>query len=736
MNRSREQKYAFDNVFVDEDIYEMYEKTAKTLLNPLFKGYNGCVFAYGATGTGKTYTMLGNSEKPGLCNLSLEEIFEKIDQKVDTENVVKVSYVEIYNENIRDLLSPKENGKYLDLRDDPLKGVTIAGATEIIVENVEQVMNLLYMGNKRRTTESTNANQTSSRSHAVFQISLVMTPKTKAIKMEKLIGKLSLIDLAGSERGTVTENRGIRLREGAKINRSLLALANCINALGDKNKKGSFVPYRDSKLTRMLKDSLGGNCRTVMIVTISPASSQFEEMVNTLKYANRAKNITTKPVENKKLVEFHIAEYKNIISDLRSEIEGLRLKIRTEKETPPDPLCGYCKGGRDEDEKEVDNVKNELFQNFQERIQLKRALCELEAQNQLNMMEIKEGQDKLLRYTLSMSGNLVHKAKGQNLFRDVAQAEDDEMALESLPVNLREQMKEIKKIKLSMGKNLDKKQLMTRQMQQSAQAAKEIMQSIPQRVKHQDKRDFLEIVVKNHIVKLENDELEYNLRLQEKLNRILVEEIKRLRCICENNGIIVDDSDNEFEEFKPTNGEMLPKEYNMNKRIMTKIRKPSNGGKMKSIHTEPVSKENREVSEDSFKKGKAKRKGNTSNSPEKYKRFRKRKGEGSMEIKNRSINKKNGKKSKEGPALVVKNYRMERESRSVKRKKQKKVSKEMKHDMVRMDQEVKNAVDVVNSLQVFGHEINNKRKRAPEGGKKSKNSRNPPRANYFNSRKN
>lgn len=146
--------------------------------------------------------------------------------------------------------------------------------------------------------------------------------------MQKITGKLSLIDLAGSERGTVTENRGLRMREGAKINQSLLALANCINALGDKNKKGSFVPYRDSKLTRMLKDSLGGNCKTVMVVTIAPSSNQFEESLNTLKYASRAKNIKTKPIENKKLVEFHISEYKNIIRDLRKEIESLRIKLK------------------------------------------------------------------------------------------------------------------------------------------------------------------------------------------------------------------------------------------------------------------------------------------------------------------------------------------------------------------------------------------------------------------------
>ena len=188
-------------------------------------------------------------------------------------------------------------------------------------------MNLLLMGNKRRTTEATNANQTSSRSHAVFQINVIKVPHTKSTSVQTLTGKLSLIDLAGSQRGTVTENRGIRLMEGAKINRSLLALANCINALGDKNKKGFFVPYRDSKLTRLLKDSLGGNCKTVMIANISPASSQFEETINTLKYANRAKNIKTKALTNKKLVSIHISEYKNIINDLRLEIEQLKMKL-------------------------------------------------------------------------------------------------------------------------------------------------------------------------------------------------------------------------------------------------------------------------------------------------------------------------------------------------------------------------------------------------------------------------
>jgi kinesin family protein 18/19 len=216
--------------------------------------------------------MTGTSETPGIMYLIIEDMFNSILQDTEKNYEIRVSYVEIYNEVIRDLLVPNSKDTYLDLRDDPVKGVCLSGVTEFSVKEPKEVMDLLVTGNKRRTTESTKANQTSSRSHAICQIQLAVRDRTKNIEQEMLCGKLSLVDLAGSERGTVTENRGIRLVEGAKINTSLLALANCINALGDKAKKGSFVPFRDSKLTRMLKDSLGGNCKTVMIATVSPAS--------------------------------------------------------------------------------------------------------------------------------------------------------------------------------------------------------------------------------------------------------------------------------------------------------------------------------------------------------------------------------------------------------------------------------------------------------------------------------
>ena len=223
--------------------------------------------------------------------------------KVDRSYEIKVSFLEIYNENIRDLIeSNNEASKqedsanvYLDLREDPHRGACVAGLKEIEVNTAEEILSLLIHGNGNRTTEETDANETSSRSHAVFQIICQYTEKSAGIRAEINVGKLSLIDLAGSERAQKTNNRGMRMIEGANINRSLLALGNCINALHENSTKGqqNYIPYRDSKLTRLLKDSLGGNCRTVMIANIAGGSESFEETHNTLKYANRAKNIKT-----------------------------------------------------------------------------------------------------------------------------------------------------------------------------------------------------------------------------------------------------------------------------------------------------------------------------------------------------------------------------------------------------------------------------------------------------------
>ncbi|CAG9319573.1 unnamed protein product [Blepharisma stoltei] len=335
-NRSREKQYAFDYSFSKDCNQDMvYEKTTKFLIEGVLNGFNATVFAYGATGAGKTYTMIGEFDSPGLMLKTFLEVFSRIEAlSGQRDYIVKLSYLEIYNEIVRDLLNPSM--ETLEIREDPAKGVIVAGLNEILATSPEHVISSIRNGNRRRTSEYTEANETSSRSHAVLQIVVEHKDKASGVNAEILVGKLSLIDLAGSERASNTKNRGIRLIEGANINRSLLALGNCINALCEASEKGGkvYIPYRDSKLTRLLKDSLGGNCRTVMIACISPFVGAFEDTHNTLTYANRAKNIKTTVHRNVVNVQFHIAKYTSIINQLRNEVSELRAQLISKKAEP------------------------------------------------------------------------------------------------------------------------------------------------------------------------------------------------------------------------------------------------------------------------------------------------------------------------------------------------------------------------------------------------------------------
>ena len=232
--------------------------------------------------------MMGNLDQAGVIPLTLIDLFEAIAGDDEQDFRLSMQYVEIYNEKINDLLNPSDAN--LDVREVPSRGTYVAGATDKAVSTPDEMMALIHEGNLYRTTEATKVNEVSSRSHAVLQVSVRARNKYETASPYKL-GKLSMIDLAGSERANKTENTGARQVEGQNINRSLLALGNCINALADKTKKIAHVPYRDSKLTRLLKDSLGGNCLTTMIANVSPSHDQFDETLNSLKYANRAKNI-------------------------------------------------------------------------------------------------------------------------------------------------------------------------------------------------------------------------------------------------------------------------------------------------------------------------------------------------------------------------------------------------------------------------------------------------------------
>ncbi|KAH7367753.1 kinesin motor domain-containing protein [Plectosphaerella cucumerina] len=306
----KDQVFAFDRIF-DENATQndVYEGTTRTLIDSVLDGYNATVFAYGATGCGKTHTITGTAQHPGIIFLTMQELFEKIsDQSQDKSTEITLSYLEIYNETIRDLLVPGGSKQGLMLREDSNQGVAVAGLSSHRPKDVQQVMDMIIMGNECRTVSPTEANATSSRSHAVLQINVAQKDRNADVNEPHTMATLSIIDLAGSERASATKNRGERLTEGANINKSLLALGSCINALCD-NRKRNHIPYRNSKLTRLLKFSLGGNCKTVMIVCVSPSSVHYDETQNTLRYANRAKNIQTKVTRNVFNVNRHVKDF-------------------------------------------------------------------------------------------------------------------------------------------------------------------------------------------------------------------------------------------------------------------------------------------------------------------------------------------------------------------------------------------------------------------------------------------
>lgn len=322
--QNKNTQYLFDRVFgCDSTNEQVFEGSTKNIVSSVLDGYNCSVFVYGATGAGKTFTMLGTQDNPGITFRTMVDLFKQIDeQRVDKDFEIGVSYLEVYNETVKDLLNPSSGALFL--REDG-GGVVVAGLKLERISDPDRMFELLEYGNKNRSQHATDANAESSRSHAVFQVFLKM--KTKANAQTKMV-KLSMIDLAGSERGAATGCTGVRFKEGSNINKSLLALGNCINALADGLR---HIPFRDSKLTRLLKDSLGGNCQTVMIANISPAHHTIEDTHNTLKYATRAKTIKFQIKRNVVSVELHVSHYIKMVEDLQAETERQKKEIQVLK---------------------------------------------------------------------------------------------------------------------------------------------------------------------------------------------------------------------------------------------------------------------------------------------------------------------------------------------------------------------------------------------------------------------
>ncbi|XP_027490968.1 kinesin-like protein KIF27 isoform X6 [Corapipo altera] len=329
--------FTFDFVFGKSSTQEeVYTVCIKPLLVSLTEGYNATVFAYGQTGSGKTYTIGGDhiasvaEDEKGIIPRAIQELFQHISENCDVNFYVKVSYIEVYKEELRDLLELETSVKELRIREDEKGNTVIVGAKEFQVECADEVISLLESGNAARRTGTTQMNEHSSRSHAIFTISICQKQSAESQKntdaaRDLIASKFHFVDLAGSERVAKTGNTGERFKESIHINSGLLALGNVISALGDPKRKSVHIPYRDAKITRILKDSLGGNAKTVMITCISPSSLDFDESLNSLKYANRAKNIRNKPVVNYNPEKDRIDEMELEIRLLRDALQNQQI---------------------------------------------------------------------------------------------------------------------------------------------------------------------------------------------------------------------------------------------------------------------------------------------------------------------------------------------------------------------------------------------------------------------------
>ncbi|XP_075714288.1 kinesin-like protein KIF7 isoform X2 [Rhinoderma darwinii] len=317
-----------------------YNSCVQSLLKSFFQGFNVTAVAYGQTGSGKTYTIGEASissisdDEQGIIPRAMAEIFQLVDENDLIDYTIRVSYLEVYKEEFKDLLEVQTSSKDILIREDDKGNVVLCGVKETEVEGLDEVLSLLEMGNTAKHTGATQVNTQSSRSHTIFTVTMeqrrVVGRVTRMTIGEDspglaigqvLSSKFHFVDLAGSERILKTGNTGERLKESIQINSGLLALGNVISALGDPKRKGSHIPYRDSKITRILKDSLGGNAKTVMICCISPSASDFDETLNTLNYANRAQNIKNKAIVNCKKDSDRVEDLQHQIKSLQRALE-------------------------------------------------------------------------------------------------------------------------------------------------------------------------------------------------------------------------------------------------------------------------------------------------------------------------------------------------------------------------------------------------------------------------------
>ncbi|XP_037305422.2 kinesin-like protein KIF3C [Pungitius pungitius] len=348
--------FTFDAVYdANSKQGDLYDESVRPLIDSVLAGFNGTIFAYGQTGTGKTYTMQGawmDPENRGVIPNAFDHIFTHISRsQSDKQYLVRASYLEIYLEEVLDLLDPNHGtARALELRESPESGVYVRDLTSCVCKSIKEIEEVMNVGNQARAVGATDMNEHSSRSHALFLITVECSQPGPDGRKHIRVGRLNLVDLAGSERQAKTGVQGERLKEAAKINLSLSALGNVISALADG--RSGHVPYRDSKLTRLLQDSLGGNAKTVMVATLGPAPQHYDETLTTLRYANRAKNIQNQPRVNEDPKDALLREFQMEIARLRAQLHHRKWRREQKKEQVDGD--GWERDGNEESEGEED----------------------------------------------------------------------------------------------------------------------------------------------------------------------------------------------------------------------------------------------------------------------------------------------------------------------------------------------------------------------------------------------
>eukprot|EP00835_Amoeboradix_gromovi_P004875 NODE_411_length_9170_cov_0.431154.p1 type:complete len:588 gc:universal NODE_411_length_9170_cov_0.431154:3425-1662(-) len=413
----KDKSFTFDHVFGTESTQNQIFDNISSNIDAIIDGYNSTIFVYGQTSSGKTFTMQGipeMTELRGIIPNTFAYIFNKI-KELNSQFLIRCSFLELYNEDLHDLLL--KDKPVLELKEYPDKTVYVKDLTSVPVHSPEDMDKLMKTGNMLRSVASTNMNDESSRSHCVFTVTVEQLMDNQTVK----VGKLNLVDLAGSERQSKTGATGDRLKEGAKINLSLSNLGNVISSLVENK---PHVPYRDSKLTRLLQDALGGNSKTIMIATISPADYNYEETLSTLKYANRAKNIKNKPKINEDPKDTKIREYQEEIQRIKTKLQQSSTIEKSAEDISDEVL------------KNVESETNELIQKLEE---MKSNI--LQKPKSLPPQEVKES-DKVKRAKENLED---HNKRNESLAKEIQILENEKSIFENKYSSMVEQVKDYRR---------------------------------------------------------------------------------------------------------------------------------------------------------------------------------------------------------------------------------------------------------------------------------------------------